>query len=57
MQVCADDQGTLCIVFAFSFTSYYESNVLPQFGMSQYDSLNVQALTRFQSSDSFTRND
>jgi len=56
MQVFADDQGTFCIVFAFSFTSYYKSNVLPQFGMSQYDSLNVQAFAKFQSSDSFTRN-
>jgi len=29
-------QGTFCLVFAFSFTSCYNSNALPQFGVLQY---------------------
>jgi len=29
----ADDQGTFCLVFAFIFTSWYNSYVLRQFGM------------------------
>jgi len=33
--------GTLYLDFTFPFTGCYNSNVLPQFGMSQYNSLNV----------------
>jgi len=36
MQIYAEDQGIFCLVLAFSFASCYKSNVLPQFGMTQY---------------------
>jgi len=35
MQIFADDQGTVCLVFEFAFTSCYTKNVLPRFGMLQ----------------------
>jgi len=49
--------GKFCLIFAFSLTTCYNSNALPQFGMSQYNSLNVQSWLKFQNGDSFTRND
>jgi len=47
MQISADER-TFCVVFAFSFTSSCNSNVLPQFGMSQYNSLNVNRDRNFE---------
>jgi len=46
MQIFVADQGNFCLVFAFSFISCYNSNVWPQFGMSQYNRLNVQSWLR-----------
>jgi len=43
MQILVDDQGTFCLVCAFYFTSCYNSNELPQSGMSQYNGLKVQS--------------
>ena len=48
MQIFADDQVTFCIIVAFSFTSCCNSNVLPQFGILQYNSLNAQWWLKFQ---------
>jgi len=43
MQMFSHIQGAFCLVFVFSFTSYYNSNVSPQFGMSQYTGSDVQS--------------
>jgi len=58
MQIFADDQGHFCLDFGFSFTCCINSNVLPQIGMWQYNSLNVQSWTKYQCGYSFsvTRN-
>jgi len=45
------------VVFVFYFTSWYNSNILPKFGVSQYNSLSVQSWRKFQNENSFTRND
>jgi len=39
-------RGTFCPVFAFSFTSCYNSNVLPQLGVLQHNSLNFDRADR-----------
>jgi len=57
MLIFADDQGAFCLVFGFYFTGCYNSDILPQFRMSQYNSLNVQLRPKFQSGDSFTQNE
>ena len=57
MQILADDQGNVCLVSAIYFTSCYNSNVLPQSGMSQYNGLKNQLRPKFQTRDSFTEND
>jgi len=57
MQSFADNQITFCLIFAFSFISCYNSNLLSQFRVSQYNSLKVQSWPKFRSRDSFTRND
>jgi len=56
MQIFADDQGTFCLVLAFSFTSCNNSNAVPQFAMPKYSRLTVQLWRKFRSGDSFTRN-
>jgi len=56
MQMFSHIQGAFCLVFVFSFTSYYNSNVSPQFGMSQYTGSDVQSWPKFQSGNNFTWN-
>jgi len=41
MRIFTDDQGTFCLVYAFYFNSCYNSNVLAQFGVSYFNSLNI----------------
>jgi len=43
MQIFADDLESFCLYFLHFFTSRYNSNVLSQFGISQYNSLTVQS--------------
>jgi len=41
MHIFIDDQGSFCVVFALYFTSCYNLNVLPQFAVSKFNSLNI----------------
>jgi len=43
MHSFVDDYGSVCLIFAFSFTGRYNSNVISQFGMGQYNSLKIQS--------------
>jgi len=52
MHIDANDQATFCLVLACYFTSCYKLN-----SSSHYNSFNVQLWPKFQSGDSFTRND
>ena len=53
---CSTFSPSFCIFF-IRCSSRNNSNVLSQFGISQYNSFNVQSWSKFQSEDNFTRND